>query len=177
MTRRTRRFPRLAVAMTVVGLAVPAGAVGYVGPASPQDVSDQGEQSQPQGYVEHRSADALDASIRAQQAQELEQSMPQSYVEHRSADALDASIRAQQAQELEREQSQTGYVDHRSPDATSSFVRSPAPKVAEPTIAASSGGFDWGDAGIGAGAALGLLLIGLSVMFTVVHHRNRTAAV
>jgi len=148
MTRRTRRFPRLAVAMTVVGLAVPAGAVGYVGPASPQDVSDQGEQSQPQGYVEHR-----------------------------SADALDASIRAQQAQELERQQSQTGYVDHRSPDATSSFVRSPAPKVAEPTIAASSGGFDWGDAGIGAGAALGLLLIGLSVMFTVVHHRNRTAAV
>jgi len=134
--------------MTVVGLAVPAGAVGYVGPASPQDVSDQGEQSQPQGYVEHR-----------------------------SADALDASIRAQQAQELERQQSQTGYVDHRSPDATSSFVRSPAPKVAEPTIAASSGGFDWGDAGIGAGAALGLLLIGLSVMFTVVHHRNRTAAV
>ena len=148
MTRRTRRFPRLAVAMTVVGLAVPAGAVGYVGPASPQDVSDQGEQSQPQGYVEHR-----------------------------SADALDASIRAQQAQELERQQSQTGYVDHRSPDATSSFVRSPAPKVAELTIAASSGGFDWGDAGIGAGAALGLLLIGLSVMFTVVHHRNRTAAV
>ena len=148
MTRRTRRFPRLAVAMTVVGLAVPAGAVGYVGPASPQDVSDQGEQSQPQGYVEHR-----------------------------SADALDASIRAQQAQELERQQSQTGYVDHRSPDATSSFVRSPAPRVAEPTIAASSGGFDWGDAGIGAGAALGLLLIGLSVMFTVVHHRNRTAAV
>jgi hypothetical protein len=69
-------------------------------------------------------------------------------------------------------------VDHRSPDAQdNSFVRSPAPKVTEPVIAASSSGFDWGDAGIGAGAALGLLLIGLSVTFTIVHHRNRTAAV
>ena len=79
---------------------------------------------------------------------------------------------------LEAQRAEPGYVDHRSPDAQdNSFVRSPAPKVAEPTIVASSSGFDWGDAGIGAGAALGLLLIGLSVVFTVTHHRNRAAAV
>jgi hypothetical protein len=54
-------------------------------------------------------------------------------------------------------------------------VQIPAPTVQVRDL--PSGGFDWGDAGIGAGAVLGLLLIGLSVTFTVVHRRNRTATV
>jgi hypothetical protein len=135
MTRRTRRFPRLAIAVVAVGLMAPASALAY---------------------TDYRSPDAVDSGIQAQKAEQMQS----------------------QLRELEAQREAPGYVDHRSPDAQdTSFVRSPAPKVTEPTIAASSGGFDWGDAGIGAGAALGLLLIGLSVAFTVVHRRNHTAAV
>jgi hypothetical protein len=135
MTRRTRRFPRLAIAIVAVGLAAPATSLGY---------------------VDHRSPDAIDSGIQAQKAEQMQN----------------------QLRKLEAQREAPGYVDNRSPDAQdNSFVRSPAPKITEPTISASSGGFDWGDAGIGAGAVLGLLLIGLSVAFTVVHHRNRTATV
>jgi hypothetical protein len=135
MTRRTRRFPRLAIAIVAVGLAAPATSLGY---------------------VDHRSPDAIDSGIQAQKAEQMQN----------------------QLRKLEAQREAPGYVDNRSPDAQdNSFVRSPAPKITEPTISASSGGFDWGDAGIGAGAVLGLLLIGLSVAFTVVHRRNRTATV
>ena len=143
MTRRTRRFPRLAIAVVAVGLMAPASSLGYVGPGSPEN-------------VDHRSPDAVDAGIQAQKAEQTQNEL----------------------RKLEAQREAPGYVYNRSPDAQdNSFVRSPAPTVAEPTIAASSGGFDWGDAGIGAGAVLGLLLIGLSVMFTVTHHRNRAATV
>jgi hypothetical protein len=135
MTRRTRRFPRLALAVVAVGLAAPATSLGY---------------------VDHRSPDAIDSGVQAQKAEQMQNEL----------------------RKLEAQRAEPGYVDHRSPDAQdTNFVRSPAPKVAEPTISASSGDFDWGDAGIGAGAALGLLLIGMSVAFTVVHRRNHTAAV
>ena len=135
MTRKTRRFPRLAIAIVAVGLAAPATSLGY---------------------VDHRSPDAIDSGIQAEKAEQMQN----------------------QLRQLEAQRSQPGYVDNRSPDAQdTNFVRSPAPTVAEPTIIASSGGFDWGDAGIGAGAFLGLLLIGLSVTFTVVHRRNHTATV
>jgi hypothetical protein len=82
----------------------------------------------------------------------------------RSPDAQDAGIKAQQEQ--------PGYQNLRSPDATDDrqVIESPAPAET-----ASSQGFDWGDAGIGAGAVLGLVFVSLSVMFTVVHRRNRTA--
>jgi hypothetical protein len=123
MTRRTRRFPRLALAVVAVGLAAPATSLGY---------------------VDHRSPDAIDSGVQAQKAEQMQNEL-------RKLEAPDAQ--------------------------DNSFVRSPAPTVAEPTIVASSSGFDWGDAGIGAGAVLGLLLIGLSVTFTVVHRRNRTATV
>jgi hypothetical protein len=73
-------------------------------------------------------------------------------------------------------------VDHRSADAQDSArdaqrgisrsTYSPSPPK---TVQASSSGFDWGDAGIGAGSVLGLLLVTLSVMFTVVHRRRRSA--
>ena len=151
MTRRTRRFPRLAIAVVVVGLMAPASAL-----ALPSD---------------YRSADAVDAGIQAQQSQSSEQT-PQGPVDYRSPDAVDAGIQAQQSQSSE--QTSQGPVDLRSPDAVDTrFV-----PTAEPTIVhSSSRGFDWGDAGIGAGLILGLLLIGLAVMFSVVHHRNRTATV
>ena len=151
MTRRTRRFPRLAIAVVVVGLMAPAGAV-----ALPSD---------------YRSADAIDAGIQAQQSESSEQT-PQGPVDLRSPDAVDAGIQAQQSQRPE--QTPQRPVDLRSPDAMDTqFVRTAEPA----TITASSGGFDWGDAGIGAGAVLGLLLIALSVMFSVVHRRNHTATV
>jgi hypothetical protein len=157
MTRRTRRFPRLAVAIVAVGLVAPTSALGYTGDVGSPDTTDDSTQAQQNsGYVDHRSPDAIDAGIQAQKAEQMQN----------------------QLRKLEAQREAPGYVDHRSPDAQdNSFVRSPAPKVSEPTISASSGGFDWGDAGIGAGAALGLLLIGLSVTFTVVHRRNRAATV
>ena len=150
MTRRTRRFPRLAVAIVAVGLMAPASALAY-----PTD---------------YRSADAIDSGMQAQQSEPTQPSGP---VDLRSPDAVDGATQAQQSQPAEQSPA-FRPVDLRSPDAVDPrFVQ-----ATEPTIVASdSGGFDWGDAGIGAGVILGLFLIGLSVLFTVVHHRNRTAAV
>ena len=69
------------------------------------------------------------------------------------------------------------YADLRSPDSrdvssTPQRVVTAAPQTPE---VAGERGFDWGDAGIGAGAVLGLAMITLSVMFGVVHRRNRSA--
>ena len=47
-----------------------------------------------------------------------------------------------------------------------------APKAAP----ASSDGIEWGDAGIGAGVLLGLLMLGLGGTVAVVHHRRGGAA-
>ena len=70
------------------------------------------------------------------------------------------------------------YEDLRNPDSKAAAIEAqrgtPAETPAPPTIAQAPG-FDWGDAGIGAGSALGLLLIALSVSFTVAHRRSRTA--
>jgi hypothetical protein len=82
----------------------------------------------------------------------------------RSPDATDAGIKALQEQ--------PSYQDLRSPDAKDAgqvSERPPAPEISK------SQSFDWGDAGIGAGTVLGLVLITMSVMFAVVHRRNRTA--
>ena len=40
------------------------------------------------------------------------------------------------------------------------------------TIASPQGGFDWGDAGIGAGGALALVLLGLGVVLMTSHRRR-----
>jgi hypothetical protein len=151
MTRRTRRFPRLAIAIVAAGLMAPTSALGY---------------------TDLRSPDAVDAAIQAQKAQQEESSRPAGRVDLRSPDAVDAAIQAQRAQQHESSRP-AGPVDLRSPDAVDTrFAQTP-----EPATIVKSRGFDWGDAGIGAGAVLGLLLIALSLMFTVVHHRNRTATV
>jgi hypothetical protein len=46
-------------------------------------------------------------------------------------------------------------------------------KVTEPPLAT---GFDWGDAGIGAGGLLGLVLIALGGMLTITHRRHGRAS-
>lgn len=63
-----------------------------------------------------------------------------------------------------------GYVDQRNPDSKEAgrVAQEPPP----PPAIAEKTGFDWGDAGIGAGTVLGLLLIAVSVMFGVVHRRR-----
>jgi hypothetical protein len=102
----------------------------------------------------------------------------------RSPDTVDYAIQAQKAdaaqyrRQLEAQRETPGYVDLRSPDAKdaeNAGQRASAPSF-EPARTVESRGFDWGDAGIGAGALLGLVLIALSVMFTVVHRRNHTPA-
>ncbi len=64
-----------------------------------------------------------------------------------------------------------GDVDLRSPDARDAGL---PPQSPAPSAGTEQGtGFDWGDAGIGAGSVLGLMLIALSVMFAGVHRRGR----
>jgi hypothetical protein len=71
------------------------------------------------------------------------------------------------------------YQDLRSPDARDAAAgrgsfNSPevtVVKVAQPS-ASPDGGLDWGDAGIGAAALLGLLLLGLGGTFAVIHRRQ-----
>jgi hypothetical protein len=71
------------------------------------------------------------------------------------------------------------YQDLRSPDARDAAAgrgsfNSPevtVVKVAQPS-ASPDGGLDWGDAGIGAAALLGLLLLGLGGTLAVIHRRQ-----
>jgi hypothetical protein len=87
-----------------------------------------------------------------------------------SPDGTDAGIEAQREQ--------PGYQDLRNPDRRDPAVAAQGGGATEtptrPEIAQDPG-FDWGDAGIGAGSVLGLLLIMLSVAFAVVHRRSRGA--
>jgi hypothetical protein len=64
-----------------------------------------------------------------------------------------------------------GHGTDHSPDVM--VVRIP---VQASSPAASTGGLDWQDAGIGAGGLLALGLIGLGGTLLVVHHRRGTAA-
>jgi hypothetical protein len=67
-------------------------------------------------------------------------------------------------------------IDLRSPDARDAAAgidlrRTPVPQV-EVVQASSSSGFDWGDAGIGAGGAVGIVLLALGGTVAVVRHRG-----
>jgi hypothetical protein len=92
----------------------------------------------------------------------------------RSADAQDAARSAEIQQGQPRQ-------DLRSPDSrdraagrgTFSAPDVTVVKVAEPS--SSSTGLDWGDAGLGAGAMLGLILLALGGALAVVHRRRRPA--
>lgn len=61
-------------------------------------------------------------------------------------------------------------VDLRSPDARDAARGAPS-RPAPPEIARPDG-FDWEDAAIGAGGALGVVLIAVSIAFGVVHRRR-----
>jgi hypothetical protein len=94
----------------------------------------------------------------------------QSVQDMRSPDARDGATRVQSIPDL------------RSPDVRDAAQRrgtASAPqivvmKVSRPHVS-DSGGFDWADAGIGAGAALGLMLLGVGATLVVVH-RGRASA-
>ncbi len=60
-------------------------------------------------------------------------------------------------------------VDLRSPDARDAAR---APSRPSPPEIARPDGFDWGDAAIGAGSALGVVLVTVSIAFGVVHRRR-----
>ena len=72
-------------------------------------------------------------------------------------------------------------LDERSPDAqdaadgrgTWQAPNVTVVRVPQVESVPSSTGLDWGDAGIGAGAMLGLTLVGLGGTLTVVHRRHR----
>lgn len=93
----------------------------------------------------------------------------QSNQDLRNPDSRSAAIEAQKR----------SYQDLRNPDARSAAIEAQqVEQVAQappPADTRSTTGFDWGDAAIGAGAALGLLMIAMSVMFGVGHRRNRAA--
>ena len=58
-------------------------------------------------------------------------------------------------------------------------VRGPgaAPDATPATILVSPNGFDWTDAGIGAGMALGLILLGSGMLLVARRHRRPTVAI
>jgi len=80
---------------------------------------------------------------------------------------------------IEVQRQQPNYQDLRNPDTRDPASTARGGGVIETPpqseISKSEPGFDWGDAAIGAGSVLGLVLIAISVMFAVVHHRNRSA--
>ena len=82
-------------------------------------------------------------------------------LDYRNPDSKAAAVETQQG----------SPVDLRSPDAKD--VGQVAQTPPAPPETAKATGFDWGDAGIGAGTVLGMLLITVSIMFTVMHRRSR----
>jgi hypothetical protein len=92
----------------------------------------------------------------------------------RTPDARDAARAAETRHGQPRQ-------DLRSPDAhdaadgrgTFSAPEVTVVKVTEPSH--PGGGLDWGDAGIGAGSMLGLILVALGGILAVVHRRKATA--
>jgi hypothetical protein len=93
------------------------------------------------------------------------------YQDLRNPDTRDAAAASQEAA-IGAQREKPGYQDLRNPDTRHPAIESQRGGVTETP---QSPGFDWGDAGIGAGAVLGVVLILLSVMFAVVHRRNRRA--
>jgi hypothetical protein len=69
-------------------------------------------------------------------------------------------------------QSQGGPVGRPNPDEQTPWSRTQSPAIVP--VAVANGGFEWGDAGIGAGAALVLVGLGLAATraATLSHKRN-----
>ena len=91
----------------------------------------------------------------------------------RSADARDSKPVVSQSSQVAQ--------DYRSADTRDVAAGRGIPevtvvKVAQPTASPSSG-LDWGDAGIGAGFLLGLILLGLGTTQVVMHRKHRQPAI
>ena len=92
----------------------------------------------------------------------------------RSADARDAAqsgdtLRGRPHQDLRSSDTRDlaeGRGTFNAPEVTVVKVTDPVP---------SGGGLHWGDAGIGAGGMLGLILLGLGLSLAVVHRRHSVA--
>jgi hypothetical protein len=94
----------------------------------------------------------------------------QSVQDLRSPDARDAPRRVQSSPDLRSPDSQDAAQGRGAASAPQIVVM----KVSRPHVS-DSGGFDWADAGIGAGAAFGLMLLGVGATL-VVAHRGRAGA-
>jgi hypothetical protein len=134
MIRRTGMV--FALGVSVAAFAVPT-ALGFDG-RSP-DTRDAADQAQLNAVVDGRSPDTLDAAYQTQLS---------TLVDGRSPDTLDAAYQAQLP-------TVGTLTDGRSPDAIDAGVVGRT-QVVEIT---STGGFNWGDFGIGMAVALGSIFI------------------
>jgi hypothetical protein len=115
-----------------------------------------------------RSPDARDAGAAVTQSRHARPNQ-----DFRSPDARDAVRTSSLAGTIEP-------VDRRSPDARDAADGRGAfnapevtvVKIAPPAQAPGTGGLDWGDAGIGAGAMLGLTLIAVGGILALIHRRH-----
>ena len=183
MSHRNHRLTKqLVAAIAVVALAVPATSAAYVDHRNPDSQAAAIEskrdaleaKSAESGYVDHRNPDSQAAAIEAKRDALEAKSAESGYVDRRNPDSQAAAIEAKR-DALETQRAESGYVDLRSPDAKGVEI-SPQGQVAQPVQppeTSQATGFDWADAGIGAGSVLGLMLITLSVMFAVIHRRGR----
>ena len=105
-----------------------------------------------QSIVDGRSADTIDAATNAQVASLIPS-------DGRSADTLDAVDEAQQTA--------LTPTDGRSPDKLE------AAAAPQPVVLRQARGFDWGDAGVGAGFTGGVLVLAAAVLMLRLRHHAR----
>jgi hypothetical protein len=119
-----------------------------------------------------RSPDARDAANHAAQ-NELQRAPQPGAQDFRTPDARDAA-KHRGLYELDRAP-QPGPQDLRSPDARDAARNLPPVQIPAPTVEVRepSGGFDWGDAGIGAAGMLALLSLAAGSALLVSTRRRR----
>jgi hypothetical protein len=154
-----RRTQLITTAALVAACAVPATAAAQGQDLRSPDTRDAAEAAaaEEQHYQDLRSPDTRDAARGSESPQ---------YSDLRSPDAHDAALAS----------AATSTQDLRSPDARDAG-REPSPvQIPEPVVEireVPTGGFDWGDAGIGAAGLLALLSIAGGVTLMAVGHRRR----
>jgi hypothetical protein len=150
MIRKTNQMTKLTAALAVLALAIPATSSAKVDLRNPDSKAAAAEAG-------HQQVDVRNADSRTPPVSDVAQGS--SYVDVRNADSKDVGTPAQ------------SYVDVRNADSkdVGKLAQSspPAPQIVD------ASDFNWGDAAIGAGSVLALLLIGLSATFLVTHRRRQ----
>jgi hypothetical protein len=166
MFRKTNSIAKLTAAAAIVALAVPAGSAARFDLRNP-DTKDAGSAVQQNGPVDLRSPDTRDAGSAVQNGP-----VQNGPVDLRSPDTRDAGIEANspKASPSGAPANKPIFVDLRNPDTRDAAQPSQSSSY-EPQIVQASD-FDWGAAAIGAGSVLGLLLIGMSMLFVVNQRRS-----